>query len=57
MGKSPSNAKPALVSARAVVFALALAAVSATAGGCTGTSGDYWRERPTSSNYVRLPIR
>jgi hypothetical protein len=57
MCKERSKAKPPLASARAVVLALALAVVSATVGGCAGTSGDYWRERPASANYQRLPIR
>ena len=43
--------------ARGIAAALALAALSAAAGGCAGSSGDYWRERPSSSNYTRVPIR
>jgi hypothetical protein len=42
--------------ARGLVLALALGAL-ATAAGCTGASGDYWRERPASQNYMRLPVR
>jgi hypothetical protein len=42
--------------ARGLVLALALGAL-ATAAGCAGSSGDWWRERPSSQNYMRLPVR
>jgi hypothetical protein len=42
---------------RALASVLAVASLAAVTGGCAGTSGDYWRERPASSNYQRLPIR
>jgi len=42
--------------ARGLVLALALGAL-ATVAGCAGSSGDYWRERPSSQNYMRLPVR
>lgn len=41
--------------ARGLVLALAFGALSAAVG-CSGTSGDYWRERP-AGNYQRLPVR
>ena len=43
--------------ARGVAIVLALSALSAVAGGCAGSGGEYWRERPSSSNYMRLPVR
>ena len=43
--------------ARGIAMALALTALSAVAGGCAGSSGDWWRERPSSQNYMRLPVR
>jgi hypothetical protein len=42
--------------ARGLVLALTFG-VLATVAGCAGTSGDYWRERPASQNYMRLPVR
>ena len=46
--------------ARKRAFALGLALVLgglSTVTGCAGSSGDYWRERPSSQNYMRLPVR
>lgn len=37
--------------------ALIMLSAAASLGGCAGSSGDYWRERPASQNYMRLPIR
>ena len=42
---------------RAVAILLMLAASSVTVGACAGTGSDYWRERPSSANYMRLPVR
>ena len=42
--------------ARGLALAIACGALTALAG-CAGTSGDYWRERPASQNYMRLPVR
>jgi hypothetical protein len=42
--------------ARGLALALMLGALSAVAG-CAGSSGDWWRERPSSQNYMRLPVR
>jgi len=49
--------KWALASRRAAAAVLALAALSAVAGGCTNSGSNYWTERPSSANYTRLPIR
>jgi hypothetical protein len=38
------------------LLALVLGTLSMVAG-CAGSSGDYWRERPSSQNYMRLPVR
>ena len=43
--------------ARGVAIVLALTVLSVVAGGCTGANSEYWRERPASSNYTRLPVR
>ncbi len=42
---------------RAAAVLLSLLTAAAILGGCAGGSGDYWRERPASQNYQRLPIR
>ena len=44
---------------RALTRGLALALIlgALTVAGCAGSSGDYWRERPSSQNYMRLPVR
>jgi hypothetical protein len=44
---------------RAAAAVLIMLSAAAMLGGCagSGTSGDYWRERPASQNYQRLPIR
>ncbi len=48
---------PKRAMARGLAIILALSALSVAAGGCAGSGGDYWRERPASQNYMRLPVR
>ena len=56
MQRLKANLARAPLRAGAVLLILLSAA---TLGGCasSGTSGDYWRERPASQNYMRLPVR
>ena len=42
---------------RAAAVLLLVLSAAATLGACAGSSGDYWRERPASQNYMRLPVR
>ena len=54
MPMSKANLARAPLRAAAVLLIMLSAAVL---GGCAGGSGDYWRERPASQNYMRLPVR
>ena len=47
---------PKGAAARGLALALVLGALSMVAG-CAGSGGDWWRERPSSQNYMRLPVR
>lgn len=42
---------------RAVAILLLTGASALALGACTNSAGDYWKERPSSANYMRLPVR
>lgn len=42
---------------RAVAILLWTAVSALALGACANSGGDYWKERPSSANYMRLPVR